>query len=46
MAMENDTELEALFYIATALKATYIGDESSDPWANSPFAWIKTRPSR
>jgi len=44
--MENDTELEALFYIATALKSTYIGDESSDPWANSPFAWIKTRPSR
>jgi hypothetical protein len=30
--MENDTELEALFYIATALKSTYIGDESSDPW--------------
>lgn len=44
--MENDTELETLFYIATALKSTYIGDESSDPWANSPFAWIKTRPSR
>jgi len=44
--MDNDTELEALFYIATALKSTYIGDESSDPWANSPFAWIKTRPSR
>ena len=44
--MENDTELESLFYIATALKATYIGNESSDPWPNSPFAWIKTRPSR
>ena len=44
--MDNDTELETLFYIATALKSTYIGDESSDPWANSPFAWIKTRPSR
>jgi hypothetical protein len=44
--MDNDTELEALFYIATALKSTYIGDESSDPWANSPFAWIKIRPSR
>jgi hypothetical protein len=44
--MENNTELETLFYIATALKSTYIGDESSDPWANSPFAWIKTRPSR
>ena len=44
--MENDTELETLFHIATALKSAYIGDESSDPWANSPFAWIKTRPSR
>ena len=44
--MDNDTELETLFYIATSLKSTYIGDENSDPWANSPFAWIKTRPSR
>ncbi len=44
--MDNDTELETLFYIATSLKSTYIRDESSDPWANSPFAWIKSRPSR
>lgn len=44
--MDNDTELETLFYIATSLKSIYIGDENSDPWANSPFAWIKTRPSR
>lgn len=44
--MEDDNELETLFYIATALKSAYIRDESSDPWANSPFAWIKTRPSR
>ncbi len=44
--MDNDTELETLFYIATSLKSTYIGDANSDPWANSPFAWIKTRPSR
>ena len=44
--MDNDTELETLFYIATSLKSSYVRDEDSDPWANSPFAWIKSRPSR
>ena len=44
MAANND--LEALFSIAKALKSNYVRDEAEDPWANSPFAWIKTRPSR
>lgn len=44
--MTNDTELESLFSISQSLKSSYIKDESIDPWANSPFAWIKTRPSR
>ena len=44
--MANDTELESLFSIAKSLKSSYVRDEQSDPWANSPFAWIKSRPSR
>jgi len=44
--MVNDIELEAMFSIVKSLKSSYVRDESIDPWANSPFAWIKTRPSR
>lgn len=44
--MANDAELESLFSIAKSLKSSYVLDASIDPWANSPFAWIKTRPSR
>ena len=44
--MTADTDLETLFSIAKALKSSYVRDEAEDPWANSPFAWIKTRPSR
>jgi len=44
--MTTDTELEILFSVATTLKSDYVRDESADPWAKSPFAWIKTRPSR
>lgn len=31
--------------ISTALKANYVKGEN-DPWADSPFAWIRTLPSR
>jgi hypothetical protein len=44
--MVNDIELEAMFSIVKSLKSSYVRDESIDPWANSPFAWIKTRLSR
>jgi len=44
--MANDIELESLFAIAKSLKSSYIREESVDPWVNSPFAWIKSRPSR
>ena len=44
--MTADTDLETLFSIAKALKRSYVRDETEDPWADSPFAWIKTRPSR
>lgn len=44
--MANDTELQSLVSIAESLKNNYVRDENSDPWANSPFAWIKSRPSR
>ena len=44
--MTEDTDLETLFSIATVLKSSYVRDEAEDPWINSPFAWIKTRPSR
>jgi hypothetical protein len=39
--MVNDIELEAIFSIVRSLKSSYVRDESIDPWANSPFAWIK-----
>lgn len=44
--MATDNELETLVAIAKSLKTNYVQDENSDPWANSPFAWIKSRPSR
>jgi hypothetical protein len=44
--MANDAELESLFSIVKSLKSDYVLDENVDPWVNSPFAWIKTRPSR
>lgn len=39
-----DPEARALANMATALEADYRGGD--DPWAGSPFAWIKTRPAR
>ncbi len=44
--MTIDRELEYLYSIADSLKSFYIVDEKYDPWKNSPFGWIKTRPSR
>lgn len=32
--------------IAGTLKADYVREESDDPWAGSPFEWIRRLPSR
>lgn len=40
-----DDEVNALAGIAAKLAPTYV-DPEKDPWAGSPFAWIRTRPSR
>jgi len=43
MLPTNDFDI--LVSVANQLKNSYIrGDD--DPWVSSPFAWIKTRPSR
>jgi len=44
--MPNDNELESLFSIVQLLKSDYVKEGDLDIWKNSPFAWIKTRPSR
>lgn len=39
-----DPEVQLLASIAATLQGDY--GNKSDPWAGSPFAWIRTRPSR
>ena len=41
-----DPEVQLLAAIAGTLKADYIREGEADPWAGSPFAWIRTLPSR
>lgn len=41
-----DPEVSMLATIAGALKSDYVREGADDPWAGSPFAWIRTRPSR
>lgn len=41
----TDPDVVLLGTIATTLMADYV-NPADDPWAGSPFAWIKTRPSR
>ncbi len=41
----TDDEVNALAGIAAKLAPLYV-DPETDPWAGSPFAWIRTRPSR
>lgn len=40
----EDPEVQCLARIATAIKRDYIHEDAA--WADSPFAWIRTRPSR
>lgn len=44
MTTINDPDVSLLATIATTLHADYAQDDL--PWQGSPFAWIKTRPSR
>lgn len=44
--MIKDNDVRILASIAEMLKPDYVTNEQSDPWIDSPFAWIKTRPSR
>lgn len=41
----TDPDVVLLASISATLVTDYV-DPSRDPWAGSPFAWIKTRPSR
>jgi len=41
-----DSEVQLLASIATVLRNDYIREGATDPWAGSPFAWIRTLPSR
>jgi hypothetical protein len=41
-----DLEVQMLASIAATLKQDYVREGADDPWAGSPFAWIRTRPSR
>jgi len=40
-----DPDVALLASISAALMGDYVNPEA-DPWVGSPFAWIKTRPSR
>jgi hypothetical protein len=42
----NDPEVLMLATIASTLRGDYVREGPDDPWAESPFAWIRTRPSR
>lgn len=45
MGKAYDVELELFVELVVTLSSDYLGD-GPDPWEGSPFAWIKTRPSR
>lgn len=42
----KDPEVQLLAALASTLKADYVREGAHDPWAGSPFAWIRTCPSR
>ena len=42
----TDPEVKLLATIAETIKTDYVDDPETDPWRDSPFTWIKTRPSR
>jgi hypothetical protein len=44
--MSDEDELRLLLYTSNLLKKRYLDTGQIDPWASSPFAWIRSRPSR
>ena len=44
--MNDATDLDKLISVANSLKRQYLKEEALDPWADSPFSWIRARPSR
>lgn len=42
----TDPDVRMLASIAATLKSDYVRPEAKDPWAESPFAWIRTQASR
>lgn len=44
--MIQDPEVRLLSSIAAVLKEDYVESGEENPWAGSPFEWIKARPSR
>jgi hypothetical protein len=44
--MQNDSDFALLAEISKTLRSEYEDDHNGDPWADSPFGWIKKRPSR
>jgi site-specific DNA-methyltransferase (adenine-specific) len=42
----SDPDVLRLARVAASLEAEYDRQVEDDPWEGSPFAWIKTRPSR
>lgn len=42
----SDPDFEMFESIAATLKAEYVREGVIDPWADSPFAWIRARPPR
>jgi hypothetical protein len=42
----RDPDVRMLAAIAGTLRSDYVREGESDPWAGSPFAWVRTLPSR
>ena len=42
----GDPEVQLLASIAFSIRGDYIREDAQDPWAGSPFAWIRTQASR
>jgi hypothetical protein len=42
----TDSYVQLLASIAAELKGHYVREGPDDPWAGSPFGWIRTLPSR
>jgi len=42
----TDRDVQILVGIAGTLRADYVDPEDAERWRNSPFAWIRAKPSR